>query len=58
MSSNSTTTINVRPLPAGFGAWVEFDTSSPPNEWEAHEIAKAFHAHRVLIFEKANLTLA
>lgn len=58
MSSNSTTTINVRPLPTGFGAWVEFDTSSPPNESEALEIAKAFHAHRVLIFEKANLTLA
>lgn len=58
MSVNSTTTINVRPLPNGFGARVDFDTRHPPQAHEVHAIAEAFHAHQVLIFEHAELSLA
>ncbi|SEE69015.1 TauD/TfdA dioxygenase family protein [Pseudomonas kilonensis] len=58
MSLNGTTTIKVNPLPGGFGARVEFDTRTPPDLSEAQAIAQAFHAHQVLIFEGADLTLA
>lgn len=49
--------INYQPMAGGFGARVELDPARSLTPDEARQIAKIFHKHMLVYFERAEMTM-